>query len=43
VNLEVNISKEGLGGGNYAEKIKIMEKIYELSNRYFELIPPSSD
>lgn len=33
------LSKEGLGGGNYALKLKAMEDIYELSNLYYETIP----
>lgn len=25
INVDTNLSKEGLGGGNYAEKLKVME------------------
>ena len=36
------LSKDGLGGGNYAEKLKAMEEIYTLSNRYYEFMPTSA-
>lgn len=36
------LSKDGLGGGNYAEKLKVMEEIYTLSNRYYEFMPTSA-
>ena len=41
INKDVTLSKDGLGGGNYAEKVKVMEEIYSLSNNYYEIIPTS--